>query len=146
VLSIAFVLGATPAFADPIEPKIVPKCSLVKAADGSEVCAYTLEEWKLVLKADAELFSNRTLLAKEKERTTSLTLQVNDLKSQVGVCLDSQKLLIERDNKLTQDLIDLDWKYQKERVKPKWGSPLAWSLAAVSTSILAGFLVKGWLD
>ena len=50
VLSIAFALGATPAFADDppkYEPKIVPKCTLAAG-----VCGYTLGEWKLVLKAE----------------------------------------------------------------------------------------------
>jgi len=144
VLSIAFVLGATPAFSDEqpkYEPKIVPKCKL-----SGELCGYTLGEWKLVLAADAELVSKRALLAKEKDRTAALTLQADALKSQVGVYAGTQVVLVERNLKLTQDLIELDRKYQFERVRPRWGSPLAWTVAAVSTSVLAGFVISNALD
>ena len=148
-LSIAFVLGATPAFADdpPLyEPKLVPKCKLAKVAGGGETCGYTLGEWKLVLEVDAELVSKRTLLAKEKERTAALTLQVTNLESQVAVYVKSQKLLVDRTHELTTDIIEIDRKYQNERVKPRLGSPLAWTVAAVSTAVLGGFVVKGWVD
>jgi hypothetical protein len=142
----------TPAFADDEVPnhnvpkmEIIPHCDL-KQVGNEMLCTYSLEKWKLVLKADVELVSKRKLLAKEKERSAALTLQVDGLKSQVGVYANSQKLLVERNNKLTQDLIDLDKKYQNERVKPRWGSPLAWTVAAVSTSVLAGFILKDVFD
>lgn len=111
------------------------------------VCGYTdIDDWKTILKVDAELVSNRTLLAKEKERTANLTLQVKTLEGQVGTCEDNQRVLVERSSKLTTDLIALDKKYQNERVKPRWGSPLAWTIAGVSTSILAGIFLKSVLD
>jgi hypothetical protein len=111
-----------------------------------QMCGYTdLEDWKLVLKADAELVSKRALLAKEKERTANLALQVGTLAGQVGKCAGNQEVLTERNSKLTQDLIKKDKLYQNERVKPRWGSPVAWTIAGLSTSVLAGIMLKAWL-
>jgi len=147
VLSIAFVLGATPALADPpVELKVLPKCNLHWIHGGMQGCVYTLAQWKLVLKADAELFSKRILLDKEKERSAILEEQKIDLHKQVKLYTTNQDLLLVRNNKLTQDLIDLDKKYQNERVKPRWGSPIAWTVAAVSTGLLVGLLVEKSLD
>lgn len=140
VLSIVLALGATPAFADDppkYEPKIIPKCSLA-----GDVCGYTLGEWQLALKVDAELVSKRVLLAKEQARAEALALQVAALKDQTSVYASSQKALVDYSVRCTQARIDLDLKYQKERVKPRLGSPLAWTVTAVSASILAGFVVR----
>jgi hypothetical protein len=149
-LSIAFVLGATPALADDpskYEPKILPKCKLVKAADGTSVCAYTLEVWvKKVLPVDAELVSKRNLLELEQQKTSLLGEQKTSLIEQVRIYAESQGILMVRTVKLTKDVIDLDKKYQNERVRSGWGSPLAWTAAAVSTAILAGYVIANATD
>jgi hypothetical protein len=147
-LSIVFALGATPAFADEptYEPVHLPKCTLYKTADGQEVCGYTLEQWKGALRVDAELVHCKAELKKEKERSAYLAQQKTALQGQVSVYADSQKTLVDRNNQLTKDLIDLDKKYQYERVKPRWGSPVAWTVAAVATSVLAGFVVHDLID
>jgi len=141
VLSIAFVLGGTPAFADGYEPKIVPKCKLA-----GDFCGYTLGEWKLVLKVDAELVSARVQLKLQDQKVTLLEEQKKDLLRQAEAISASNDLLIASNDKLRTDLIALDKKYQDERVRPRWGSPLAWTAAAVSTSVLAGFLVSELID
>lgn len=111
------------------------------------VCGYLdIEDWKAVLKADAELVHLREVAKKEVERAANLALQVNSLQSQVATYASSQALLVARTDKLTKDLIALDKKYQDERVKPTWGSPVAWTIAAVSTSILAGVLINSAMD
>jgi len=158
VLSVVFALGVTPAYADDLEPaytpRIVPQCKIPKGPNGKDittitgekVCAFTLTEWGLVLEADAELYSIRILLVEEKKRTAALELQVNSFREQASVYASNQTLLVNRNTQLTNDLIDLDKKYQIERVKPRWGSPLAWTVAAVSTSVLAGFVVDRLID
>ena len=148
-LLIAFALGvmSTPAFADDVyTPKVVPQCKVYKTAAG-DVCGYlNIEDWKLVLKADAELVHDREQLKNEGERATALTLQLTELKGQVATYANSQSILVQQSVALTKQLLDLDLKYQQERVKPSWGSPLAWTIAGVSTSILAGVLIASVLN
>lgn len=111
------------------------------------MCGFSsLGDWKKILAADAELVHTRTQLKNEKKRTVNLTTQVATLRGQVDVYANTQNALVERNAKLTKDLIDLDKKYQYERAKPRWGSPVAWTVAAVSTSVLAGVLLKNVLD
>ena len=100
----------------------------------------------ICLQADAELVAKRELLAKEKERTANLTLQLGSLQGQVEAYAENQKVLVTRNDKLVIDLIECDRKYQNERVKPRWGSPVAWTIAAVASSVLAGVLLKTWTD
>jgi hypothetical protein len=148
-LSIAFALGvtSTPAFAEDVyTPKVVPSCKVYRTAAG-EVCGFLdIADWKTVLKVDAEVVHLREQLRIEAERTANLTLQLTELKSQTTVYANSQSILVQRNGDLTKQLLDLDLKYQKERVKPTWGNPLAWTIAGVSTSILAGVLLAGVLN
>lgn len=148
VLLIAFVLGATSAFADEgrYEPQALPKCTLYKTATGDDVCGYTLDEWKDALRVDAEVVSLRMRLKNEGKKNASLALQIESLQSQVRVYAKSQESLLERTTKLTADLIALDEKYQNERVRPRWESPLAWSIAAITSSLLVGILVRDVID
>lgn len=149
-LSIAFVLGAmsSPAGADDAyTPVNVPACKMYKTTAGKEVCGYeNLEDWKRVLEADAELTHVRNQLKNEKALVDAVSKQRDLLISQVAKYMDSQLALTTHADKLTQDMIALDKKYQDERVKPRWGSPVAWTIAAVSTSILAGFVISSALD
>ena len=123
------------------EPQVVPKCTVYKVG-AIEICGYTMEEWKLVLKADAELVSTRTLLAKEKQRSGNLELQVKDLREVARVYAESQAVLVGRVDKLTGDFIALDKKYQDERVKPRIGSPVAWSITAAVAALAGGYILK----
>jgi len=142
------VLGGTPAFANPPPPraKNIPECKLVTTKDGRELCAYELDEWVAVLKADALISHQYVILGKLEERVEILEEQKIDFQKQIAALTSNEALLIERNNKITQDLIDLDKKYQEERVRPRWGSPLAWTAAAVSTAVLAGFLIRDAVD
>ena len=111
-----------------------------------EVCGYaSLDDYKKVLEADSELFYNREELRLERLRTVDLTKQVGFLQGQVDVLTRTQAVLLEADRKLTNDLIVLDKKYQDERVKPRWGTPVAWGVAGVSLAVLAGVLLAGVL-
>jgi hypothetical protein len=111
------------------------------------VCGYiNLEDWKTVLKVDAEVVHLREQLRIEAERSAALALQLTELKSQVDTYAHSQSILVHRADDLTKKLLDLDLKCQQERVKPSWRSPLAWTIAGVSTSVLAGVLLAGVLN
>lgn len=79
-------------------------------------------------------------------KTTELTTQVVSLRDQISVYGESQKMLVGRVDQLTSEIIDVDKKYQFERVKPRWGSPLAWTIAAVSTSLLVGYIANDALN
>ena len=138
-----FALGATPAYADAppkYEVKIVPKCKLVKDASGVQVCAYTLKEWQEVSKFDAELVSKRRLLSYTDLRFDTIVNQKTLLIEQIKACSANQALLIKREDKLVADVIAKDRKLQYERVKPRWGNPVAWTIAAVSTVLLVGYV------
>lgn len=126
---------------DPYEPQVVPKCTVYQVA-GGEICGYTMDEWKVVLRADAELVSTRILLAKEKARANSLSYQVGDLRNALEVYAENQKLLVANMNKLTTDLIACDKDLQDERVKPRIGSPVAWTIAAAVAVMFGGYLLK----
>jgi len=145
VLLTVLALGQTPAFADDLLPKTLPACEL-KQVGGEQLCTYTLENWKLVLKSDAELIHLRTQLKNESARSAELAKQAEILQGQIDVHGETRKLLVEREAKLTKDIIDLDRKYQLERVKPRWGNPVAWGIAAVSLSLLAGYVVNDQLN
>lgn len=110
------------------------------------ICDYTIERWKLVLKADVELVHLRSKLKKILARSAELSKQVEILQGQIDVHGETRKILVEREAKLTKDLIDLDRKYQLERVKPRWGNPVAWGVAAVSVALLGGYIVNDVLD
>lgn len=128
-------------------PKIIPVCAVFVLPSGDEICGYKdLDDWKKVLEADAELVAIRVELAAEKERSSLLEQREETWRKQVRLHAHSIELLEGRKKALTDELIKLDEKYQNERVKPRWGNPLAWALAAVSTSVLAGVLVAKLVD
>lgn len=144
LLSIVFALGPTLAFADDppkYEPKVIPKCQLA-----GDICGYTLAQWTEVLRADAELVHLRETLKKEEARAASLAEQIVLLTSQGRLYATSQGLLIARVDRLTEDLIAMNLKYEKENAKSRLGSPVAWTIAAVSASVLVGFVVKDFAD
>jgi len=138
---------STPALADPVyQPQTLPACKVYKTAAG-DVCGYLdIEDWKLVLGSDAELVHSRIQLKIDADLTATMNLQLTELKGQVSTYAGSQSILVQRNSDLTKQLLDLDLKYQQERVKPTWGSPVAWTIAGVSTSILAGVLIASLLN
>lgn len=142
-------MTSTPARADGPEvyqPQVVPACKVHKTPEG-EVCGYLdIEDWKRVLVVDAEVVSARIQLKNELAKLAAMTTQLTELHGQVDIYASSQALLVQRNSALTTQLLALDWKYQQERVKPRWGSPVAWTLAAVTTSILAGVVIADLLN
>lgn len=148
VLLTVFVLGATPAHADDVqrEVELLTECPRHVTDKGVEYCALDLEEWKRVLKTNVTYMSKVRLLHYETLKTLSLENQKSALQISLKAMAESQQVLTIRVDKLTVDIIDLDKKYQYERVKPRWGNPVAWTVAAVSASILVGFVTQQALD
>lgn len=145
---IVFVLGATSTQAhaeDSYQPQTLPACKVYVTAAG-EVCGYlAIDDWKTVLRADAELVHRRTQQQLLVERTTLMDQQIAALREQFEAQTSSRAILIDHNAKLTKKILELDVKYQDERTKSGWGDPLAWTIAGVSTSILVGFLLSGLL-
>lgn len=116
-------------------------------ADGQSICGYAnIEDWKLVLKADAELVLLRSKVRILEQREQQLTVQIQALEDQLDLSARQAGFLGEENARITRELIILDKKYQDERVKPRLGSPLAWSIAGVSTAALVGILLISAVD
>jgi hypothetical protein len=125
----------------------MPKCDVYTLKSGAEICGFEASVWfGKVLTVDAQLVHEKKQLKNEKARSAELAKQVEILQVNMGLHGETRKLLVERDALITKQLIDLDKKYQEERVKPRWGNPLAWTAAAVATAILAGFVIKDFAD
>jgi hypothetical protein len=151
VLLTVFVLGATPAYADDPpkteEFELVTDCEMIPIeASKKDLCGLTLEEWTRVLKTNATLVSKTRLLKYERFKTGSLERQKTALQTSLEAMADSQKVLTERVDKLTVDLIAKDEKYQNERVKPRLGNPIAWTITATVVALATGFVIKEVLD
>lgn len=132
---------------DVYEPQVVPACTKYTVPGVGTICGYAnIEDWKAVLEADAELVLRREQAKKEAARADALDLQVKSLQDQVRTYAKTQVMLVGRTEKLTVDLVALDKKYQNERARSSWGSPVGWTLAAVSTSLLAGMLISQLTD
>lgn len=152
MLCIAFVLGTVPTVAwadDPpaYEPVYIPKCDIYTLRSGAEICGFEATVWfGKVLTVDAQLVHTVEQLKNEKARSAELSLQVEHLQEQHRLMGEINAKLKAYAVKEVEARIALDEKYQKERVKPRWGNPLAWTAAAVSAAILAGFVIKDFAD
>ena len=123
------------------DPKNFPACKVVTLPGGVLACAFVnLEDWKAVLLADAELTHQRALAKKSTELVENLSLQVASLEGQVSSLEGVRELLADRNKELTDELLATDKHLQQELAKPPWGSTIAWTVAAVSASLLVGFV------
>lgn len=149
VLLTVFVLGATPAYAEDIDlgVELVTDCETIPLKDSKkDLCGVTLGEWKRILKTNAAYTSKTKLLQYERLKTSLLEQQKSALQKSLDVMADSQRILTKRVDKLTVDHIKLDRKYQNERVKPRLGNPIAWTISAVAVALATGLIVKDVLD
>ncbi len=136
-------LAASSAHADPpvYRPAVIPECKVYTLKDGREVCGWlTEDEVKTAYRADAELVQCREQLDTHSERIESLNLQLGATTTALIAERRSTEVLKERNTELTADLIEMNRKYENERVKPRWGSPIAWTTAAILGAGLLGFI------
>lgn len=124
----------------------MPPCTVYVVRDVGPVCGYAeLDDWKLVLGADSELFIGRQQLKLEHDRNSHLTLEIKSLEGQVAEYDHTQLMLMAQLNKVTNELVALDRKYQHARVGNGWSGSISWTLAGVSLSVLAGFILASQL-
>lgn len=142
-------LAASSAGAEPYRPKTLPECEVYPLADTREVCGWvvkqadgseTLGDWQLVLRADAELIALREQNRLGAEREKELGAQVGDLRAALEVCGKSVDLARDRVAGLTAEYIAKDKQLQDERVKPRVGGKLGWTVAAVLAAGLVGYI------
>lgn len=131
------------ASAQPVTPENFPPCKTYVLADKTTVCGYSnVEDWKKVLKADAELTAKKKMLDLEVKHVADLLVQVFNYEGQVKALQSTIQIQKDQVNKLITDLLKTDQLYQQERIKPRWGSAIAWTTAAVAAAVLTGFVLK----
>ena len=123
------------------KPRVVPECKVYKTKDGKEVCGYEgIELVKKLYAADAELFWLRKEILNRDQRQKMQDMQSADLRIAVDGFKKSSELCTTRSDTLTKELLATDLKYQKERVKPRWGTTLSWGTAGIAGALLVGFV------
>lgn len=147
VLLTVFALGVTPAYADDLKLdfELVTDCEMVPHR-GKDLCGLTLPEWQRILKTNLTLESRSKLLGYEQDKNKALYDQRDALRIQLKAAEDKEALLLADEKKLRKDIVALDKKYQYERVRPRWGNPIAWTIAAASSVALVGLLVYKSVD
>lgn len=125
-----------------IELKHIPPCTRVEVQGGEQVCIYTLADFRDKLATVdfdlQECTDRKDILEFQK---TWLVEQRRLLREQLAFEVDSRKLYEDRSRELTDELIAKDEELQRERSKPRVGSTLAWTIAAISSSVLVGYIV-----
>ncbi len=124
-------------------PKIIPECKVYPLADGREVCGWlTIEEVQTAYDADAELVKLRETSAAQGEQIIAFGVQVSAIRAALEAEQRSVTVLKARELKLTDDLIEMNRKYEYERVKPRFRLGNGWALAGgVAVGIVATIAV-----
>lgn len=122
-------------------PKEIPRCTILEIEPGITRCTYSLEQVRSLYRADSEL-------SKLKEETglknQKIILQEDIIEWQQGQLSLSAKnnvLFHERMNTLTALYIKTDKRLQQELARPRWGSYVAWGVAAAAITLFTGYVV-----
>lgn len=143
----AICLTVISARAEPYEPQIVPPCKRYALADGREVCGYlTIEEVREVYRADAELVQCREASSAQLDQVRALRGEVEAVRAALAVEEESRQAAEAMAVQLSKDLVEENRKLENERAKPRWGSPVAWTTAAVLGAALLGFVGADLID
>jgi len=151
LLGISFLAPKTASAEDDVyagyKPRVVPECLVYKTKTGKEVCGYaTIEEVRALYAADAELHGARAKLLNLDLKIKVQAEQVADLRLAVSEFRSAIEVIDARSAKLTKDLLETDLKYQKERVKPRFGNALPWGVAGVASALLVGFVARSVVE
>lgn len=121
-------------------PLVVPRCHVYTTKKAKEVCGYaTIEDVRALYLADAELADFRKRKPLIDLQLKLKDSQVTDLTTAVEAASAAGAVWEARSKELSKQLITLDLKYQKERVKPRWGAWLTWGGAGIVGGALLGF-------
>jgi len=117
-------------------------------ADGRQVCGYivaqadgteTLDEWRAVLRADAELVALRKDAALVDRMRAELGGQIVDLRAAAESTARGLAICEEHAAERSRELVDTHNELNEERGKPRFGS-LGWGVAAIAAAILVGYV------
>lgn len=133
--------------AETYEPQIIPACKVFTLKDGREVCGWlTLEDVKAAYTADADLVKCREDIATKTVEVEVLGVQAASALEALDAEQRTTSALKARNQELTTDLIEMNRKYELERAKPRFGSPIAWTTAAVLGAALVGVMGANLID
>ena len=131
----------------PLRTTIIPQCKVYTLDDGREVCGWmTIDEIRAAYHADNELVLCRDKTAAQAGKLHALEVEAFSLRKAVQIEEEAKALVLKRNKELTDDLIEMNRKYEDERAKPRWGSPVAWATAAVLGAALLGYAGADLLD
>jgi len=141
LLGLTFLAASSARADQPYEPKTFPPCQVFTLADGREVCGWlSIDDVRTAYRADAELVQCRETTVAHIKMVEALKIEAFELRAALVVEEQSKTLVVDRNKELTTDLIEMNRKYEHERARPRWGSPTAWTTAAVLGAVLVGYV------
>lgn len=136
-LLILLIIGISiPVLAQPYVPQNIPKCEVTTAG-----CVYTLEQVKKLYKTDSRLTKEIATNKAKALQIKQLEKAIANLKKQVTLALENARTFNKRVGELTKLYIDTDKKYQECRVKPKYGSYIAWGTVVLISAGCTGYII-----
>lgn len=132
---------------DPEDYELIkfPK-GVAKDIDGYRHQCLNFDEFTLLLEFEANMVECEMETDLKTEKIELLDLQVTELK----LVTDLQKLTVDAMKVENERLFGL-WKDENKKRhlaenKPHWGSWVGWTVAGVSTAVLAGFIIQDQLS
>ena len=111
-------------------PQALPPCRSFALA-GEEACAYrTIEEVRALYLADVELVERRATEPLLRRQIAALTEAHRQAAARADAEAVARAALEERRAVLVTSYLDLDRRYQAERVRPRIGGRWGWTVAA----------------
>jgi hypothetical protein len=120
-------------------------CRVVELRPGEKGCVYNLEEVKQLFLADSELATLRAVAPLRLQQVDELKLAVAAETKRADSFNNINLRLQGRVDDLTRERLVCDQDLQNERAKPRFGNPLAWSIAGVAVALAAGVLLANTL-
>lgn len=118
-------------------PKIIPQCKVVESVG----CVYNLEQVKELYAFDSELHVLRNQYTLTRMQLALKDEVIEYQNKQIKLTLENIKLFKDRNQELTNQLIETDRNYQFERAKLRIGDPILWTIIGVVSSAFVGYVV-----
>lgn len=128
-------------------PVHLPQCEKYTVPGVGTVCGYfDVENWKAVLRADAELtqvIAEADAAKRQAEAERTAVLALRDALTLRDATLDAaqEALALER-----LELKELDRRFRMEEAKPRWGTRLSWGIAIVGVTAAGVLGAVVWAD
>lgn len=139
-------LAPKASFSQAYTPRIIPNCKVVQTQSDGTLCGYTLEQVKTLYKADNELVELRASHPLLEDKVLNLeNINTNHIIKEKA--LDETIVRLDVYSKdQTDKYLKCDKDLQYEKAKPAVGSYLAWAVAGLAASVLAGVLLARAVD